>query len=133
MVKYFTAKYKCLHSIIAKTPSWQLKNSKASLVSFTVHRWFGDNDVTCSFSLCTFLCVQCSCDFEDEMALVSVIPVEFLGTQDVAPLWILSVLMSCQQPWQICPHGLHGDGKNWGEAMNLLSCFLYSAVLMTYG
>lgn len=132
MVKCFTAKCECLHLIIAKTPY----SSKILSLLWFQSQFIDDLETMMLLavsSLCNFLCVQCSCDFEDELTLVSVIPVEFLGTWDVVLLWILSVLMSCQQPWKGCPCGLHGDRKNWGKGMNLLSCFLYSAVLMIYG
>ena len=97
MVKCFTAKCDCLHLIIVKTSY----SSKILRLLWFQSQFIDDLRtmmlLAVSF-LCTILCVQCSCDFEDELALVPVIPLEFLGTWNVAPLWILSVLKSCQQP-----------------------------------
>lgn len=123
MAEYFTAKCEHLQLIIAD--SLQLKNSKVSLVSLTVYRWFGDNDVTCKFLL---------------SALFSVLSVHVI--LKLSWLWYLS---SPWRPWGhrtwllcgfsqcSCPHGLHGDRKNWREGMNPHSYFLYSAVLVIHG
>lgn len=129
MVKCFLQNKKCIHLIITGY-SLQVKNSKPPLVSIIVHRWFGYNDLT------VFYVLLCVCEFLWFWRWISFgvcDPHGVPGTVKVASLWLLSVLMFSQQPYHGCPQGLHSDGKDWKDGMNLLKCFLFSAELMNNG